>query len=282
MGTDTQQELLPPKTSLSKTALTCTDMERLVEFYRDVIGFKIISETGTTTELGVGGTPILVLSEDKSKRSRKEAETGLYHNAFRVPSRAALGASLRRIESEWELTGASDHRVSEAIYLRDPEGNGIEVYRDFPRDTWPVLGNGRIDIGTEPLDLTKIRSVADGNDALPEGTDLGHIHLEVSSINETRAFYGGTIGFDVMMEVPQAIFMAAGGYHHHIGANTWQHRSRSLQGQGLRWFEITIPDETAYEEVHARITKENLSVEAVDDGIEVMDPDGIPVRIRPT
>jgi catechol 2,3-dioxygenase len=170
--------------------------------------------------------------------------------------------------------------VSEAIYLRDPEGNGIEVYRDFPRDAWPVQANGRIDIGTDPLDLAEIRSLGQGDDVLPPDTDLGHIHLEVSSISETRAFYAGIIGFDVMMGMPSAIFMAAGGYHHHIGANTWQHRSRSLQGQGLRWFEITLPEEGALEKVKSRIADEDLSVDRIDNGIEVIDPDGIPVRIR--
>lgn len=130
MGTNTHQGLLPPDTTLGRTALTCTDVEGLSEFYQDVLGFDIVAEAGSTTELGVGDTPILVLVHEPSKPSRSDTETGLYHNAFRVPSREALGSVLRRVEADWQLTGASDHRVSEAIYLRDPEGNGVEVYRD--------------------------------------------------------------------------------------------------------------------------------------------------------
>lgn len=280
MSTDTPRGRLPNETTLGRTALTCRDKPMLVEFYTEILGFDIVTTSQDATELGVSGTPILVLKEDTSKPPRKETETGLYHNAFRVPSRGALGDVLERIEAKWELTGASDHRVSEALYLDDPEGNGIEVYRDFPRETWPVHSNGRIDIGTEPLDLNTIRAAATGREQLPAGSDLGHIHLEVSSMNATRSFYVRTLGFDIMMEIPSALFLAAGRYHHHIGANTWQHRSRSLQGQGLRWFEILIPDDESLAALERRVINQDLKVETRESGIEVIDPDGIPVRVR--
>lgn len=194
-------------------------------FYRDVVGLSVLRTSATTSVLGVADTPLLVLEGADDTLERHRSGAGLYHNAFRVPSRAALGDALGRIRDHWQLSGASDHWVSEALYLTDPEGNGIEIYRDYPRDEWPIADDGCVLISTEPLDLASIEAAAAGDNQAPPGTDVGHVQLEVTSLDAFRDFYVDTLGFEVQTTVPVASFVSAGGYHHHIGANTWNHRT---------------------------------------------------------
>ncbi|MFB6223172.1 MAG: VOC family protein, partial [Haloarcula sp.] len=178
------------------------------------------------------------------------------------------------------LGGASDHGVSEALYLTDPEGNGIEIYRDYPREEWPRGDDGRIRMGTYPLDLEPVEAAAAGESGLPAGTDVGHVHLEVSSLEAFRDFYVDSIGFEVQTEAPAALFVAAGGYHHHLGANTWNNRSEPLGGRGLSWFEVVVPDTAVLDEIRARTAASQYPVSETDDGVAVTGPDGIEVRFR--
>ncbi len=154
-----------------------------------------------------------------------------------------------RIEDDWELDGASDHRVSEALYLTDPEGNGIEIYRDTPREGWPSDEDGRVEMETLPLDVDELREEStgtvdpDATETVPPGTVIGHVHLEVSSIPAAREFYARTMGLQVRQEFgPSALFLAADDYHHHIGVNTWNGRTEPAEGRGLAWFELVVPD----------------------------------------
>ena len=197
------------------------------------------------------GLPTIVLEGDTDAPTRHRSGAGLYHTAFRVPSRAALGDALARIRTHWQLGGASDHWVSEALYLTYPEGNGIEIYRDFPRNDWPRSDDGRVRISTEPLDLDSIEAAATGNTQAPPGTEIGHIHLEVSSLDAFRDFYVDTLGFEEQTTLPAAAFVSAGGYHHHIGANTWHHRTAPVSGHGLSWFEVVVPDQGALNAVQS-------------------------------
>lgn len=270
---------LPEGTRTGRTALRVADLNGMVEFYRTVVGLAVHSRTETTAALGVDGDDLLHLEIAPEVGPRQRAETGLFHNAFRVPSRAALGDALERVESQWQLTGASDHLVSEALYLDDPEGNGVEIYRDFPREDWPYSEDGRVQLGTYHLDLEPIRAAATEAESMPPGSDLGHVHLEVSSLPATREFYVDQLGFEEMVSMPQATFVAAGGYHHHIGANTWNGRTMPGEGRGLAWFEVVVPDEAALAAVRQRLTDHGLSVTGIDDGFEVVDPDGIRVRL---
>ncbi|WP_257300540.1 VOC family protein [Haloarchaeobius sp. FL176] len=249
-------------------------------FYRDVVGLSVLRTADTTSVLGVDDTPLLVLEGTEDTLQRHRSAAGLYHNAFRVPSRAALGDALARIRDQWQLGGASDHWVSEALYLTDPEGNGIEIYRDYPREDWPIADDGRVRISTEPLDLASIEAAATGGSQAPSGTDVGHVHLEVSSLDAFRDFYVDTLGFEVQTTVPAASFVSAGGYHHHIGANTWNHRSKPVGGRGLSWFEVVLPGTEVLNVIRERISDSQYTVTARDEGIAVTGPDEIEVRLR--
>ncbi len=217
---------LPADAHIGSVSLTVTNLERSVSFYRDVLGFREISREGPTSFLSANGDRLLVeLHESRNAVPRPRRSTGLFHFAILVPSRAALGRSLRRLaDRQWPLSGVADHLVSEALYLNDPDGLGIEIYRDRPRDTWRTA-NGELAMATDPLD---VRSVADEPGAetpwqgLESGTAIGHVHLQVSRLEEGEAFYCGQIGFEpIVRRYPGALFVSAGGYHHHLGMNTW-------------------------------------------------------------
>jgi catechol 2,3-dioxygenase len=208
------------------------------------------------------------------------SQAGLFHTAFRVPSRAALGAALDRVRDRWALDGASDHRVSEALYLTDPEGNGVEIYRDRPRERWPRTDDGGVQMTTLPLDLEDVATESDGASDAPAGTTLGHVHLEVTSIAAAREFYADALGFDVKMDAGSALFLAAGDYHHHVGVNTWNGRSDPAGGRGLAWFEIVVPDGAATDAVRGRLSATEVECRDRDRGVEFADPDGIGIRLR--
>lgn len=275
-------DTLPEGARVGRSALRVSDLEELTEFYRDVVGLHVLRHSETTAVLGVDGTPLLVLERDETAPARHRAEAGLYHNAFKVPSRAALGDALERIRKRWQLGGTADHHVSEALYLTDPEGNGVEIYRDLPREEWPVTDDGRIQIATDSLDLSSIEAAATGDTRVPSGTVTGHIHLEVSSLDAFEDFYVNTLGFEVQTTVSRALFVSAGGYHHHLGANTWHRRTKPAEGRGLSWFEIVVPDSQRFDAVRDRIADRGVPLTDTDDGFVVTDPDDIEIRFRVT
>lgn len=276
---------LPADTHLGRTALRVADLAAVVEFYRRVVGLEVLADDDGTATLGAGGTPVLELVEAPAVPERPRPAAGLYHSAFRVPSRGALGEALQRIRERWQLDGASDHGVSEALYLSDPEGNGVEVYRDRPRAEWPRGDDDRLSIPTDPLDLEGVAAAADGaSDAegAPPGTDLGHVHLEVTSLDAFEAFYVDALGFETQATVPGARFVGAGGYHHHVGANVWNGRSAPASGRGLAWFEVVLPDAASLAAVREQLAARDVAVRELDDGeaFEATDQDGIRVRLR--
>jgi catechol 2,3-dioxygenase len=276
----TDGDRLPPETRIGRTALTVSSLSEMVAFYRDVVGLTVRTRADSEAVLGTEETPLLVLEHDPDARSRDRSAAGLFHNAFRVPTRAALGDALARVREHWRLGGASDHGVSEALYLTDPEGNGIEIYRDFPREEWPREADGTVRMGTDPLDLDPIAAAAAGETHAPAGTDVGHVHLEVTSLDAFRAFYVDTVGFDVQVAMPAACFVSAGGYHHHLGANTWNRRSAPAGDSGLSWFEVVVPDTDSLAAVRDRVADGRYAVTETDDGIAVTGPDGVEVRMR--
>lgn len=217
---------LPVDAHIGQVALTVRDLERSLPFYRDVLGFEELGRSGAVSSLGPpGGRVLLELHEHGDAVPKPRRSTGLYHFAILVPSRAALGRSLRRLaDQRWPLSGAADHLVSEALYLSDPDGLGIEIYRDRPRDSWRTQ-NGELAMATDPLDLQSI--VEEPGAAAPwtgleAGTVIGHVHLHVTHLDSAEAFYCRQIGFDpVVRGYPGALFVSAGGYHHHLGLNTW-------------------------------------------------------------
>jgi len=280
MTPQSNPDVLPQTTHIGRTALRVTDLEAMTGFYRDVVGLSVLCHSDTTAVLGVEETHLLILERDDAAPERHSSGAGLFHTAFRVPSREGLGDALARLRDQWQLDGASDHGVSEALYCTDPEGNGIEIYRDFPRAEWSVTADGTVRMGTEPLDLDPVEAAGAGASDVPPGTDVGHVHLEVSSLAVFRDFYVDVIGFEVQTTLPAAVFVSAGGYHHHLGANTWNHRSEPVSGRGLAWFEVVLPDTAALDAVQGRIADSQYPVTEVDDGISVTGPDQIEVRFR--
>ena len=271
---------LPETARLGRVALTASDLDAMIDFYRNIVGLRVQRKGDSSAVLGAGCTPLLVLLGDADAPPRRREQAGLFHTAFKVPNRADLGAALERIESDWKLTGAADHYVSEALYLDDPEGNGVEIYRDLPEESWPRNDDGTIGIGTAPLDLEPIMAASDDAESAPDGTIIGHVHLEVSSLEATREFYVDTVGLGVKTELDSALFLAAGEYHHHLGANTWNRRSEPAGGRGLAWFEIVVPEQPTVTDLRRRLEAGGFSTEALDVGFSVTDANGIEIRFR--
>ena len=227
---------------IGRVALTVNDLAGARAFYEAVLGLDRLGGDGGVALLGAGDRAFLELREDRAARRSSPGEAGLFHTAFLMPSRAALGRWLRHVAARRvPLQGASDHLVSEALYLSDPEGNGIEVYADKPRDVWPMEG-GSIRMSTDPLDIDDLLAAADRSwSGAPEGTVVGHVHLQVGAVREAEAFYSGVLGFDIVTHYPGATFLGSGGYHHHLGANVWNSRGaprRTYPSTGLADVEI--------------------------------------------
>lgn len=273
---------LPETTRLARTALRVNDFRGVGEFYADVVGLDVLDRTESRATLGADGVPLLELTGDEGAQSRGQEEAGLFHTAFRVPSRDALGDAIRRVRTLWDLEGASDHDVSEAIYFSDPEGNGIEVYRDRPRAAWPTDDDGRVQMDTRPLDVDELETTGEWQREVPPGTDIGHVHFEVTSLERARAFYVDTLGLTVRQEFPDmGLFLAANDYHHHVGLNTWNGRSEPVGGRGIDWVEFVVPDRSAVAALEDRLRADEIDVSEEPDGFEVRDPDGIGIRVRP-
>lgn len=223
--------------SVARVVLTVHDLARVGDYYQKVLGLSRISGDAESLMLGAGERPLLELRRDPAARFRSPREAGLFHTAFLLPARADLGRWTKRaIEAQIPVQGLSDHLVSEAIYLADPEGNGIEIYADRPRDSWRWT-DGSVAMTTEALDVESLLADAPGQWAgAPAGTMVGHVHLQVGSVIEAEAFYHGRLGFDITTHYPGAVFLATGGYHHHLAANIWNSRNagpRQMPSTGL-------------------------------------------------
>lgn len=267
-------------TDIGRVALVVNDLDRMVEFYTTVIGLDVQHRETDRAILEAGSEQLLSLIADATASERKDEETGLFHTAFLVPSRAALGNALARIENHWQLDGASDHRVSEALYLSDPEDNGIEVYRDRPREEWPRTDNGMIEIDTLPLDFHAIRDLGREEAAVPAETTVGHVHLEVSSLSIAREFYVDVLGMSVRQQYgDSAVFLDHSDYHHRVGLNVWNSRTSPSTGRGLQWFEFVLPDQDALDVLQQQFNARKVSPTTIEGGVEVTDPDGISLRL---
>jgi catechol 2,3-dioxygenase len=273
---------LPSATAVGRVALRVADLERTTAFYRDVVGLAVRERTEDRATLGADGEALLALRAEPGMPARDRDETGLFHAAFRVPTRTALADALERARSRWRLDGASDHLVSEALYLTDPEDNGVEIYRDRPRDDWPVAEDGRVEMQTLSLDRGELGDLATGAGAVPDDTTVGHVHLEVSSVAASERFYVDGVGMTVRARYgPAASFVAAGDYHHHVGLNTWNDRTAPPSGRGIDWFELVVPSEAALDAAVARLAERGVDATDVSTGgVRVADPDGIELRIR--
>jgi catechol 2,3-dioxygenase len=285
----TETASIDAATSIGAVGLTVSDLARSRGFYERAIGLAGRERDDGSVALGpTGGPDLIVLYGDAAAPPLDHRKTGLFHQAILVPSRHDLALALRRLaDARWPLSGASDHLVSEALYLSDPDGNGIEIYRDRSREEWP-RSNGRIEMATIALDLdgvlSELRGDGDRQPVVPAGTTIGHVHLQVSDLASAESFYSGVLGFDVVVRgYPGALFVSAGGYHHHIGLNTWHSAGAtppSAGSVGLRSFEVVLPDEDALAPVLERVRTAGLPTESVDGGTLVRDPSGNGVLLR--
>jgi catechol 2,3-dioxygenase len=270
--------VIDPGTTIGAVHLTISDLRRSIRFYETHLGFSLHRRDDRTASLGAGGADLLVLTQCETA-PRVRGTTGLYHFAILVPSRADLARSLRRlVATDTIIQGAADHGVSEALYLADEDGNGIEIYRDRPRDQWPIVG-GHLQMGADPFDLDALLTEAGRADSaagLPAGTTIGHVHLHVSRLEDAHAFYVDLLGFELMQRYgPSALFVAAGGYHHHIGLNTWAGVGAPPPPPGaigLEHFVVMLPDDAARDSVVGRLTAAGIVPEPVDGGLLVHDP----------
>ena len=217
---------------ISRVVLTVHDLSGVADFYRRSLGLTDLAQSPDRISLGVGGRVLLDLDSDPAARHATPREAGLFHTAFLMPSRPALARWLNHVAGAGvHLQGASDHLVSEAIYLADPEGNGIEVYVDRPRDRWHGA-DGAINMATERLDLNDLARASDGPwTGAPEGLVVGHVHLQVGAVQEAEAFYSGLLGLPVMARYQGAAFYGSGGYHHHIATTVWNSHGTGPRGQ---------------------------------------------------
>jgi catechol 2,3-dioxygenase len=273
--------MIPPDTSIGKVRLRVADVDALATFYERVIGLRDVERDGGVVRLGPeGGAPLVELESAPTAPLPPSFSTGLFHLAILVPDRAELARSLRRIaEAGWRLTGASDHLVSEALYLNDPEGNGIEIYRDRPRDQWNRDGD-ELRMATLPLDLESVLGEleqAESTTGMPGDTTMGHVHLRAADIPSAEGFYNGALGLDVMVRsYPGALFLSAGGYHHHLGVNTWQSEGAPPPPEGalgLDRYELVFPDEASRDAAADRAADRGDPIQ-LDEGVLLTDPSG--------
>ena len=276
-----------PETSIGAVTLTVRDLDRALTFYQDNLGFRLHGRQGDVVTLGAGERDLLVLRGRPDARLPTRRHTGLYHFAILTPSRRHLARSLRHlIDSGARPQGFADHLVSEAVYLSDPEGNGIEIYRDRPREEWEYE-EGVVQIDTVALDvqgvLDELRPDEEPWTGLDARTTIGHIHLQVADLDETEAFYRDALGFDLVTRYgPSASFFAAGGYHHHIGSNLWHSADAAPLPEGttgLHHYEIRLPDGDALAATVERLRAAGHEPASQDDGHLLRDPAGIRVLL---
>ncbi|MFD2043276.1 VOC family protein [Ornithinibacillus salinisoli] len=269
-----------PTTYVGEVNINVTDLERSLHFYKNILGFRVLKQSSLSVVLTADGkTPILSLEQPPEVISREAKTTGLYHFAILLPTRADLSSFLKHSIRSGVPLGASDHYVSEALYFNDPDGNGIEVYRDRPSSEWNWT-EGQVAMATEPLDGDNLLAEGDKEwNGMPEDTILGHIHLHVANLEETEKFYVNGLGFKIVTKYPGALFASTGDYHHHIGLNVWNGvgaKPPVKNSVGLNWFELVFPSEEAVKQTVSKLNSMGVTVKHDN---EVVDPAGNVIRL---
>lgn len=269
---------LHPATKLGAVALKVADVQRSIGFYTQIVGLRLHEQPAPDRAvLGDGDQPILLLREVSNATRQPQRSTGLYHAAILLPNRRELARLIRYWGEIGMQFGYADHLVSEAFYINDLDGNGLELYRDRPRDEWTRMDD-LIHMENAPIDFDSLLAEAKdapGWEGLPRGTTLGHMHLRIGDLDAAKAFYIDTLGFDLMAVYPGALFVAAGGYHHHLGLNIWQSRNAPpapSSSVGLENFEIVLPDAAALNALRERLTTANMPFNEDGGALLVDDP----------
>ncbi|MDP4098728.1 VOC family protein [Paenibacillus sp. P96] len=277
-----------PATDIGLVSLKIKHLERSISFYTEVIGLKLLKREERRAEMTADGMkPLVILHEiDDALVLPERSGAGLYHFAILVPNRASLGLVVRNLIRNNIPVGQGDHTVSEALYLSDPDNNGIELYADRPRDTWKRDSTGHYVMGTDPVDVEGLLAVSDHMQwtGLPAGTVIGHVHFHVSNLQDAEQFYVNLLGFDITARYgSMALFISAGGYHHHIGLNTWAGEGAPPvpeNAAGIDYFTLRLPDQTALDEVVTRLTESGYSLTQRAGGLFVKDPFNIGIRLE--
>ena len=277
--------VIDPSLRIRSVALDVADLSRSADFYERVLGLPLIERDEHRAQLGSDpASPSLVLGDIASPSPLPPGATGLYHVAWLHPTRAALAETVRRIAGAgWRFEGAADHGVSEALYLSDPDGLGIEIYADRPRELWdrPADGHG-VTMTTLALDLDDLLAQAEHEPGptIASDTDIGHVHLKVADVPRAAAFYRDALGLEEQAQLPSAAFLAAGGYHHHVGLNSWQSQGAAPapdSSPGLRRVEFELSDAgalDALERTLAEASPEPVPERDTRGELSVRDPDG--------
>jgi catechol 2,3-dioxygenase len=268
---------LAPSTAMAAVTLHVRDLAGMTAYYRDALALEVLTDaggtgaSGTTVVLGRGAVPLVVLRHTPDLPVARPGQAGLFHTALLLPDQAALAATVataaRHPRSRY--VGSADHLVSEAFYFTDPEGNGIELYRDRPREAWP-WADGRIQMATLALDPGAYlgEHLTESGLAAPQaaGAGVGHVHLKVGDVAAARGFYVDALGFAVMADWHGALFVSAGGYHHHLGLNTWDSAGAGPRAAtlGLGQVAVTVPGRADLDALAARLRRHGVA--AADDG----------------
>jgi catechol 2,3-dioxygenase len=276
---------IAPSTHMGAVELSVAELDRSLEYWRDVVGLRLLEREDGHASLGDGAELVRLVEEPGARPA--DGHTGLYHLALLVPDRASLSRWLAHAARDGvRLEGLSDHAVSEAIYLRDPDRHGIEIYADRPRALWE--GKVMTQMTTMPLDVDSLLGeladpATEPFEGLPAGTMVGHVHLRVADVPEAVVFYRDVLGMGLMAQLgPAAAFLSAGGYHHHVGANTWESRGASPAPPGsatLRHATIVLPDAGERDRVADRVADSGQEPEAREDGVFVRDPSDNVLRL---
>ncbi|MDR3687787.1 MAG: VOC family protein [Fimbriimonas sp.] len=279
---------LPASTRIELVALSVSDIELSERFYARNLGLTPLERSERSVTLGTGlGRPLVELVHEPDGVEPGRRSPGLFHLAILLPDRIALGRSLSRLwQSGWQLSGAGDHLVSEALYLDDPEGNGIELYWDRPKDSWKVV-DGMVQMDTLAVDIESLLEEGSKDlspwDGIPEGSTMGHVHLKVSDLDAARDFYTEVIGFELVFSMPQANFLSTGAYHHHLGLNTWMSSGGPPpppNALGLRNFTVMLPSAEEIGAVRGRLEHASIAYRSEGGGILLLDPSGNGLLIK--
>ncbi len=271
---------LHPTTHIGAASLRVSDLSRSLDFYTRLVGLQPLVQTADSAVLGAAGRPVLSLSEVKGAPPQPAGTTGLYHVAILFPDRPSLARKIAQIAAINYPLGYADHLVSEAFYLSDPDGNGLELYRDRPRAEWR-WEDGQVQMANAPIDFRSFYAEVSPDDpqladpAVPEGTRVGHMHLRVADLPTAQAFYLEGLGFDLTCRYPGALFVSAGGYHHHLGLNIWESRSGPPAPEtsaGLQSFSLVLPDQAELERVCRQVEAFGTPIEQAGEAVFLHDP----------
>ncbi|MFL6562938.1 MAG: VOC family protein [Bacillus sp. (in: firmicutes)] len=272
-----------PNIFVGEVNIKVKNLDYSLTFYQNIMGFQVLEKSEGKAVLTTDGkTPLVTLEQPEDAAAKTARTSGLYHFAILLPSRADLSVFLRHMIQTGYPLGAADHYVSEALYLNDPDGNGIEVYRDRPSAEWK-WNNGLVDMATEELDGNAILEESDAEwNGLPAGTLMGHIHLHVADLKKAEQFYTKGLGFEIVSYYPQAAFLSTGGYHHHIAINTWQGEGAATPPKnsvGLNWYSLVFPNAAVRQNAIKQLKQLGALVTEEADFYVTSDPSGNQIRL---